>query len=133
MAPAGGRADRPGAALNFSFRRRRGPGATRRAWLLRGESGLAELGGPASRAPEREGTTATDPDRVSEPARPQVRRWRRFFEPSGTSKSLPRGGIGDTGSPECRSGGAGKGGRAAACPALASPLRTACVLGNPGS
>lgn len=38
-----------------------------------------------------EGTIATDPCPATEPTRPQVRRWRQFFEPSGTWKSLPEG------------------------------------------
>lgn len=74
-----------------------------------------------------------DPGLTTEPSRPQVRRWRQFSEPSGTSESLPEGGIGDAGAAPGRRGwGPRKGWESGGVsrPALASPHRV--FSGEPG-
>lgn len=64
-----------------------------------GEGGSAGLGTPRLGLPSREGTAAVDPGPATEPPQSQVRRWRRFSEPSGPSESLPESGNRDAGAP----------------------------------
>lgn len=121
--PTGRRAQLP-LLLSPAPRSRRhltGPASEGRRWA--GQAGDPRLG-PRS----GEGTTATDPGPATEPTQPQVRRWRRFFEPSETSKSLPEGGLGGAGAPACRGWGPREGweSRCVSSPALASPHRV-CV------
>ena len=125
--PTGRRAQLPLLLSPAPRYRRHSPGPASEGRKRAGRAGDPRLG-PRS----GEGTAAIDPGPATEPLRRQVRRWRRFSEPSGTSESLPEGGIGDAWAPERRGWGPRAGWESGGVlrPALASPHRV-CVV-EPG-
>lgn len=122
----GGSGDRPGATLNFhfSFRRRRGPGATGPARLLRGGGGLG--GGEGGEGGRQLGTLAWAPGAGRRPQRLTPARrpsplGLRYVDGAGSSslrgprKVCLRAGSGTLGPRRVGVGDPGNGGRAAAC------------------